>query len=168
MTPKPATTTIATMELAGGRSGLYDFTDNQWHNHLRTRRLVVRGSHGEMAGDQLVRLRDEETIVEARGHRRQAGYDLDLDGYDTEHISVDGEVWWRNPFFGLRLADEEIAIATMMVQMAAWVGGHGPPPYPLADACQDHLIGLAIDRSADRGEVVTTTEEPWAANMCKY
>jgi predicted dehydrogenase len=94
-TAKRATTTIATIEFSSGRSGLYDFTDNQWHNHLRTRRLVVRGSHGEIADDRMVRLLDEETIVEARFNRRQAGDDLDLDGYDTAHISVDGQVLWR-------------------------------------------------------------------------
>src|SRR3954471_11877746 len=41
--PKPATTTIATLDFGAGHSGLYDFTDNQWHNQLRLRRLLVRG-----------------------------------------------------------------------------------------------------------------------------
>ena len=46
-TPKEAATTLATMDF-GGASGLYDFTDNQWHNQLRLRRIVIRGSHGEI------------------------------------------------------------------------------------------------------------------------
>ena len=41
----------------GGASGLVnDFTDNQWHNRLRLRRIVIRGSHGEIADDKVVRL----------------------------------------------------------------------------------------------------------------
>ena len=43
--------------------------------------------------------------------------------------------------------DEEIAIATMMIEMSDWVKGAGAPPYPLAQACQDHLISLALDES---------------------
>jgi predicted dehydrogenase len=161
--PKDATTTIATIDF-GGAMGLYDFTDNQWHNQLRMRRIVIRGTHGEIVDDAVVRLTDAETIVRSALVRRQSGYDLDLDGYDTEHISIDGDVVYRNPFVGLRLADEEIAIATQLVQMAAWCRDEGPPPYPLAEACQDHLVGLAIEESVARGEPVTTTKEPWAAS----
>jgi predicted dehydrogenase len=53
--PKDAATTLATLDFGGGRSGLYDFTDNQWHNRLRLRRIVIRGSHGEIADDTVVR-----------------------------------------------------------------------------------------------------------------
>ena len=58
--------------------------------------------------------------------------------------------------------DEEIAIASMMTGMAAWVRDEGPPPYPLAQACQDHLISLAIDEAVETGERVSTTVEAWA------
>ena len=69
--------------------GLYDFTDNQWHNQLRTRRIVIRGSAGEIANDEVVRLTGPRTIVRSPLVRRQTGYDLDLDGFDTDHISQD-------------------------------------------------------------------------------
>ena len=54
--PKPAGTTLATLDLGDGRSGLYDFTDGQWHNQLRFRRVLIRGSHGEISGDEVIRL----------------------------------------------------------------------------------------------------------------
>jgi predicted dehydrogenase len=161
-TPKDASTTIATIDF-GGAMGLYDFTDNQWHNQLRQRRIVIRGTHGEIVDDEVVRLAGEQTIVRSALVRRQTGYDLDLEGYDTDHISFDGEVVYQNPFIGLRLADEEIAIATQLLRMAAWCQDAGPPPYPLAEACQDHLVALAIEESVARGAQVTTTTEPWGA-----
>jgi hypothetical protein len=145
----------------GGSSGLYDFTDNQWHNQLRLRRILIRGSHGEIADDTVVRLAGERTILKSEILRSQLGYDLNLDGYDTEHISFNGDVLYRNPFLGLRLMDEEIAIASMMTATAAWARGEGPGPYPLADGCQDHLIGLAIEAAAQTGTSVTTAVEPW-------
>ncbi|HEY4269778.1 MAG TPA: Gfo/Idh/MocA family oxidoreductase [Galbitalea sp.] len=159
--PHPAVTTIATIDF-GSTHGVYDFTDNQWHNHLRSRRIVVRGSHGEIANDEVFRMPEPHTFATSPILRRQLGYDLDLDGYDTDHITFEGTVVWRNEFLGARFSDEEIAIATLLRRTAAWVGGTGPAPYPLAEASQDHLIGLAIEESAASGAPVRTGREPWA------
>ncbi|GAA4353438.1 Gfo/Idh/MocA family oxidoreductase [Angustibacter luteus] len=160
--PAPVTTTIATLDFGEGRSGVYDFTDNQWHNQLRFRRLLVRGSHGELRDDDVVRLTGPRTIVRSALTRRQTGYDLDLDGFDTDHISCGSDVLYRNPYVGRRWNDEEVAIATLLEQMAAWVADAGPPPYPLADGAHDHAVALAVDEALARGEAVTTEHEPWA------
>lgn len=159
--PKEAKTTIATVDFGGGM-GLYDFTDNQWHNQLRSRRIVIRGSAGEIVDDEVVRLLGPRTIVRSPLVRRQTGYDLDLDGFDTDHISLGDTILYRNPFPGLRLNDEEIAISTMLTAMAAWCRDEGAAPYPLADGCQDHLVALAIEESASSGAPVTTSVEAWA------
>jgi hypothetical protein len=71
-------------------------------------------------------------------------------------------VVWRNPFLGLRLMDEEIAIASLMTATAAWARDEGPEPYPLAEACQDHLLALAIEQACDTGAPIHTEVEPWA------
>jgi predicted dehydrogenase len=159
--PKEAKTTIATIDFGGGM-GLYDFTDNQWHNQLRSRRIVIRGSAGEIVNDEVVRLVGPRTIVRSPLVRRQTGYDLDLDGYATDHISLGDTILFRNPHVELRLNDEEIAISAMMEAMAAWCRDDGPAPYPLADGCQDHLVALAIEESATSGAPVTTSVEAWA------
>lgn len=170
--PRPATTTLAVIEWEG-RSALYDFTDNQWHNPLRTRRILVRGSRGELDGDEVTRFAGPRTVLRSSIVRRQLGYDLDLDGYDTEHLSFEGEVLWRNPFLdhaddaargrGWRLSDEELAIATSLRQAAGWALGEGPGPYPLADACQDHLLSLAVHEAAATGRTVRAHPAPWSS-----
>jgi hypothetical protein len=124
---------------------------------------VVRGSNGEIVDDSVVRLAGERTIVQSNLVRRQTGYDLNLDGYDTDHISFDGQVVYRNPFQGLRLADDEIAVSSVLTGMAAWCHDEGPPPYPLAHGCQDHLVSLAINASLQAKGPVTTTAENWAS-----
>lgn len=146
-----ASTAVATLDFGDGRSGVYDFTDNQWHNQLRFRRILVRGTHGELRDDELVRMAGLRTIVRSSLVRRQTGYDLDLDGYDTDHISHGSDVLYRIPYTGRRWSDEEIAIASLLEAMAAWVRGEGPPPYPLADGAQDHLLALAIDEAVGTG-----------------
>jgi predicted dehydrogenase len=159
--PRPATTTIATLDFGDGRSGLYDFTSNQWHNQLRFRRIVVRGTHGELRDDEVVRLTAPRTIVRTPLVRRQTGYDLDLDGFDTDTITLGDTVLFRNPFPGRRFNDEEIAIAGLLREMAAWVRGGGPPPYPLADGAHDHLIARAIEEAAGTDRTVTVEAPPW-------
>ena len=159
--PKPARTTLATIDFDGAM-GLYDFTDNQWWNPLRTRRIVVRGSLGELVDDRAVRMLDPTTPVESVLLRRQTGWDLNLEGLDLKHISLDGAVVYRNPFVGSGLSDDDLAVADIAERTGAWARGEAPPPYPLAEGCQDHLISLAIEESLASGAAVTTTVEDWA------
>jgi predicted dehydrogenase len=160
--PADAATTLATLDFDGA-SGLYDFTANQWHNRLRARRIVIRGSLGEIADDRMIRWGGPRTVLTSDITRSQLGHDLNLDGHDTEFVVCEGEVVYRNPFVGLRLMDEEIAIATLLTATGAWVRDEGPQPYPLAEGCQDHLLSLAIDRAAQSGMPVVVSPGPWAA-----
>lgn len=157
-----ATTTLATLDFGGGRMAVYDFTDNQWHNPLRSNRIAIRGSLGELVDDRLVRLADPETVVDSRLIRRQSGIDMNLEGFALDHLSLDGDVVYRNPFPGVRLADEDISIGTLLAGMTDWCRGDGEPPYPLAEASQDHLIALAIGESAASGQAVVAGPEPWS------
>jgi predicted dehydrogenase len=162
-TEKNAATTLATIEFASGSMGLYDFTDNQWHNPLRSRRMLIRASRGEISNDSVVRLADSRTVLEAPIVRRQNGWDLNLEGFELDHLSYEGRVLYRNPFPGLSLSDEDIATAMLLVRMARWSRGEGPAPYPLADGCQDHAISLAMQASVrDGGRPVEVAKEKWA------
>jgi predicted dehydrogenase len=163
LNPQIAKTTISLIDFGGGRSGIYNFVDNQWHNQLRHRRIVVRGSKGEIVDDSVKRLIDRPAITSSRIERMQLGYDLNLAGYDTEHLSFDGAVVFTNPFKGLRFMDEEIAIAQLMVQMADWIAGSAEAPYPLNEGCQDQLVSLAMDESIASGRSITTQKQDWAS-----
>ena len=160
--PEQLRTTLATLDFGNARTGLYDFTDNQWWNPLRARRIVVRGSQGEMVDERVTRLVDPVTPVESHLVRRQAGVDLNLEGVDLQHVSFDGRVLWRNAFAGARLSEDDLAVADLLAATGAWRRGEGPEPYPLAEACQDHQISLAIGESISSGAPVTTTTEGWS------
>lgn len=159
---KEARTVLAIVDFGDGASGLYDFTDNQWHNQLRHRRIVVRASRGEISDDSVVRLAEPRTILRSALVRSQLGYDLNMDGFDTEHISFEGKVLWQNDFLGARLMDDELADAAIMAATATWAKDEGPAPYPLAEGCQDHLVSLAIDEATSTGKMVVTGVEAWA------
>jgi len=142
-----AATTLASIDFGEGRSGIYDFTDNQTRNLLRTRRLVVRGSHGEISGEQVVRLAGEGLITTTYLNRRQTGHDLDLNGYCTYQITLGDHILWTNPWPDARWNDDELAVAETLARTEAWVRGVGPGPYPLAQALFDARLGLAIDEA---------------------
>jgi predicted dehydrogenase len=160
-TPKPATTTLATVDF-GGRCGLYDFTDNQWWNPLRSRRILIRGSLGEIVDDRVIRMLDPRTPVESQTVRRRSGVDLNLEGNDLQQITFEGRVIYRNAFEGYRFSEDDIAVATILEAAGAWAREEGPPPYPLAEGLQDHLISLAIGQSARTGQDVVVAREAWA------
>lgn len=155
--------TIATLDFGSGRTGLYDFTYNQWWHPLRAHRHVVRGTNGEIVDDSLVRMADARTPVRSQIERRQTGIGSNLEGFALDVLTFEGQVCWRNPYFPVPMSDEEIAIARCLDLMSAWVNDDGPAPYPLADACQDQLISLAIAESLETGQLVTTTTEPWTS-----
>jgi predicted dehydrogenase len=160
--PVPRTRTIGTLDFGDGRHGLYDFTENQWWNPLLARRIAVRGTIGELVDDRLVRLAEPATPVESHLVFRRTGIDLNLEGNELDHVSLDGQVLYRNPFRGTRLSEDDIAVAAILETTGAWARDEGPAPYPLAQGCQDHAISLAIGESARTGQDVRVAKEAWA------
>jgi predicted dehydrogenase len=163
-TAQPRAATIATLDF-GGRMGLYDFTENQWWNPLRSRRIVVRGATGEIADDLVVRLADPTTPITSPLVYRRTGIDLNLEGNELDHISFDGRVVYRNPFRGARFSEDDLAVALLLERTGAWARGEGPEPYPLAEGLQDHLLSVAIEESAASGREVRTGGEAWAGTL---
>ncbi|WP_202878496.1 Gfo/Idh/MocA family protein [Kribbella jejuensis] len=95
--PKTAKTILSTVDFGSAGMGLYDFTDNQWWNPLRPDHLLVRGSHGEIADDTVVRMLDPTTPSASRLERGSTGIGMNYDGLDLTHLSLDGRVVFRNP-----------------------------------------------------------------------
>ena len=148
----------------GDRLGVYDFAGEQYFSYIRTPRVDLRGSSGEITDREVRRLTglDEPTTQALR--REQSGPEGDLGGHSLRGISL-GERWvYRNPFAGARLSDDEIAIATAMERMGRYARG-GPPFYGLADAAQDHYLSLLLHRAAATGDIVRTQPQPWAGSM---
>lgn len=157
----PRTTTLATLDFGEGRVGLYDFVENQWWNPLLARRLVVRGSLGEIVDDNVTRLTEDGVVSSPLVYRR-TGVDMNLEGNEVVHTSFDGRVVYRNPWVGTRLSEDDIAVASLLAAAGSWARDEGPEPYPLAQACQDHAVGLAIEESARTGADVRVAKEVWA------
>lgn len=160
VSPQDRTTTIASLDFGDGRMGLYDFVDNQWWNPILSRRIVLRGSHGELTDDTVRRFEGTEVITSPITYRR-TGVDLNLEGNDVVSAAFEGRIVYRNPWVGTRLSEDDIAVASLLELTGRWALGDGAEPYPLADACQDHLLGLAIGESARTGADVRVAPDMW-------
>jgi predicted dehydrogenase len=158
--PVDRTTVLASLDF-GGRVGVYDYTDNQVRNPVRGNRMIVRGTHGELADDHLVRLPAPRTPLESDLRRWQTGQYLNFEVPDLYQIGDGERVLYTNPYFGHSLPDEDIAVATLLERTGHWVRDNTEPPYPLAQAAQDQLLALAIRESLETGDVVRTVKEAW-------
>ena len=160
--PKRARTILSTIDFGGDRTGLYDFTDNQWWNPVRPDHLTVRGSIGEIHDETVVRMLDDTTSVTSRIERAITGVGMNYEGSDLAHLSFEGRIVVRNAFRGAALSDDDLGTAELLAATGAWARGEGPAPYPLAEGMHDHHVGIAMEESAASGTTVRTGEEPWS------
>ncbi|MBW7457718.1 gfo/Idh/MocA family oxidoreductase, partial [Paenibacillus sepulcri] len=152
--------TIATLDF-GGKLGVYDFTGDLYFSWIRSRQVLVRGDHGEINNTDVRYLQDYRTPVHTELRRVHAGHGGDLEGHHLKAVLCGDTYVYRNEFIPGRLSDDEIAVAACLARMAEYVDG-GPDFYSLAEACQDHYLGLMIQKAVKSGEAVTTETQCWA------
>ena len=144
-----------------GKYGIYDFTDDQYFSWIRSKRLLVRGSQGEITDMAVRYLKDFQTPIEYELKRVNLGENGDLEGFGLKGILA-GEEWiYKNPFTPGRMADDEIAIASCLEEMYQYTKT-GENFYSLAEGSQDHYLSLMIDEAVRTGEKVKTERQPWA------
>ena len=95
--------------------GLYDFTDNQWWNPLRHRRIVVRGSGGEIADDRLIRLADPTTPVASRSSTGATGHRPQPRGQrPAARLASTAACSTATRSRGTRLSEDDVAVADLL------------------------------------------------------
>jgi Oxidoreductase family, NAD-binding Rossmann fold len=144
------------------RSVVYDFSGEQYFSPVRSRRMLVRGTLGELAEDRLVAMRAPAEPMTLPLVRTDTGLDGDLGGHDLRDVRLGDEVLWRNPFDGARLSDDEIAVATVLRRMRDFVLD-GIPFYGIADAAEDQYLSELVQRAAAEERVVTSSPQAWSS-----
>lgn len=151
---------VATLDF-GGKTALYDFADNQHRSLVRSQRIVVRGSRGEIDNLSLKYLKDFRTPVETELLLKNTGLWGNVDDYYIKGVLA-GEEWvYENPYIPAKFSEDEVAVATCLDKMGDFVSG-GPELYSLAEASQDCYLGLMLEKAVQSGETVVTETQPWA------
>ena len=143
-----------------GRLGVHDFVDDQYFSWIRGRRLLVRGERGEIDGSTVRLLLDARTPVEMELVRRDTGRGGNLEGLHHVGVTMGAEWLYRNPFVPARLTDDEIAVATCLDRMVAYVGG-GEGFCSLAEGAHDHYLALMVAQAADGPGTVNAPGLSW-------
>ncbi len=144
---------MVTMEFEGGKVAFFDFSNQQYFSHIRRRRINLRGTSGEIDGLDVSFLdvkfsnanypEGEYFPVVERLRRVEYGGD-GLGTPSLEGIAFGREMVYRNPFFGARFNDDEIAIATCLVKMGEYVATD-IEFYSLKEAIMDTYTSLKME-----------------------
>lgn len=124
----------------GDKTAVYDFSHEQYFSDIRATRITVRGTKGEIVGDQCTYL-NGTTPIRFTLSRNHCGNDENLDGMYLDSITGNGSILYENPFKGARLTDEEIAIAVCLFKMKTYVDT-GEEFYTVRSAATDAWTAL--------------------------
>lgn len=155
-----STRTVAVIDY-GDRLGHYDFSGEQYTSPIRSRTISFRGTKGELIGDEVRYLTQPGSVVSETLRREATGIDGDLEGLYLRRISLGRVVHYENAFGGVRLNDDELAVAEVMARMSKFVKD-GTEFYGLADGLHDHHIGLLMAESATSGRPLPVGSESWS------
>ena len=124
------------------KTALYDFSFEQYFSDIRRSRILIRGTNGEILNDECTYLKNGLPHSFSL-QRNSYGANENLDGFTLVNITAEGRVLYENPFKSARLSDEEIAIATCLLNMKKYLET-GIPFYSLQEAALDSKIFLSV------------------------
>ncbi len=156
---KKATRQIATLEFESGKVGFLDFSGEQYASLIRTRRLNIQGHRGEINDMTLRYLNEKHIGVTMELNRIDDGIYNNKD-WSHQGIMLGSSFVYENPFPRARLNDDEIAIATCLMNMKTYVTT-GEGGYSLQEALQDTYIGFMIEEANQGGQVIETKAQSW-------
>ena len=122
----------------GEKHALYDFNYEQYFSDIRSSRIIIRGTNGEIVNNTVTYLKDGLPHTFSI-KRNCSGFEESLDGFSLLNITGNGKVLYTNPFIPARLSDEEIAIATCLLKMKEYVDC-GEEFYSVKDAYTDYRL----------------------------
>lgn len=144
----------------GGKTGVWDFSSEQYFSAIRARHLSVEGVRGEIF-DTTVRILDCENKLCVIDYRRvEAGPYSNLEGFSLQALELGGRRLWENPFPGARLSDDELAVASLMRSLRRHLQNGEALCYPLSEGLQDAYLSFCLDEAKQSGTVKTATC-PW-------
>ena len=152
---------LCTFSFSNGKTGVYNFSGEQYRSFIRCSGIQVLGHRGEINDNKIFWLAADGTPSAGEFRRYDHGVGDDHDGFCPRSVALGDKELYHNPFIPARLGDEEIAIAYCMVKMREYVRGTAEAFYPLPQALQDTYLALCMEKALETGEPVQTQPMPW-------
>ena len=161
-TVEPVKRDLCVFSFAGGKTGIYDFSSEQYRSFIRHNRIQVLGDRGEIVDDQVYWLSASGVPASGELTRMDHGVRYDIDGFCNRSVMLGEYELYRNPFMPARLGDDEIAVAYCMENMGRYVLGEAEPVYPLQEVLQDTYLAICMGKALESGEKVQAEKQAWA------
>lgn len=142
-----------------GKTAFYDFDKEQYFSPIRSRSWNIQGIRGEIRNMSVCYLDEENRPITEAMHREDDGI-YNIDGWSHSYISFRGQRIYENPFPGMRVNDDELAIADMLMRMKRYVET-GEEFYPLREGLQDAYLDVCMEGALTTGETITTENQSW-------
>ena len=142
-----------------GKTAFFDFDKEHYFSPIRSRRWNVQGVRGEIQNDVVCYLNEKNQPVTEKMYREDDGIN-NIDGWSHMYISFKGERIYENPFPGLRINDDEIAVTDLLTGMKKYVET-GEEIYSLRDGLQDAYLDLMREEAVTSGKIIQTTNQNW-------
>lgn len=143
-----------------GKTAFLDFEDEQYFSPIRSRTWNVQGERGEIWNTRVCYMNEENRPIVEEMHREDDGV-YNIDGWSHLHISFQGKYVYENPFPGVRLNDDELAVADVLMHMKKYVET-GEDFYPLKEGLQDAYLNFCMEEALETGKTIVTEKQSWA------
>lgn len=142
-----------------GKVAFYDFDNEQYFSPIRSRSWNIQGVRGEINNMSVCYLDENNQPITEQMHRVDDGVN-NIDGWSHMHITFAGKRIYDNPFQGVRINDDEIAVTDMMVRMKEYVET-GKDFYSLREGLQDAYLNFCMEEALEKGTYIETQAQSW-------
>ncbi len=151
---------LASLEFENGKTAIYDFMGEQYNSVIRTRRLNIQGVRGEINDFTVRCLNDHNEGTESSIRRIDRGVQGNSGWY---HLGMQfrDQFIYRNPFPGIRMNDDELAVAQCLVKMKQYLET-GEEFSSLRDALQDTYLSFVMENCIQNRTTMITESQEWA------
>lgn len=151
---------LASLEFENGKTAIYDFMGEQYNSVIRTRRLNIQGVRGEINDFTVRCLNGQNEGMESSIRRIDRGV-LGNSGWYHLGMQFRDQFIYRNPFPGVRMNDDEIAVAQCLVKMKQYLET-GEEFSSLRDALQDTYLSFVMEKCIQNKITMMTESQEWA------
>lgn len=145
---------LAIWQFASGKTALYDFCREQYFSPIRTPRVLIRGTKGEIVYNQVSWTPSPGKYCSGLLTSKIAGLSGQIEPLAMQGIQFEGNWLYENPFYPAALSDEEIAIAQVLLNMNDFVSD-GTSFYSLQESLIDTYLSLKLEQSLLSNQPVT-------------
>lgn len=142
-----------------GKAAFFDFDNEQYFSPIRYRTWNIQGAKGEIWNTRVCYMDEKNRPVVEEMHREDDGV-YNIDGWSHLYITFQGKRIYENPFPGVRLNDDELAVADVLMHMKKYVET-GEDFYPLREGLQDAYLNFCMEEALNTGNMVKTEVQNW-------